>query len=133
MRIFPFFLIACTLSYCNPVFAQQILYTAANAHSHNDYHQQNPFFKAYQEQFGSIEADIHLRSGRLLVGHDSADLTDKRTLENMYLAPLAKFIEENNGFAYKDPGSKLQLLIDIKTDSIATLNALTDLLRKYPA
>ena len=133
MRIFRFFFIACIISFSTQVFAQQILYTAANAHSHNDYHQQNPFFKAYQEQFGSIEADIHLRSGLLLVGHDSADLTEKRTLENMYLAPLAKFVEENSGFAYKDTGRKLQLLIDVKTDSIATLNALTDLLRKYPA
>ena len=106
------------------------MYTTAHAHSHNDYHQQTPFFSAYGEQFGSMEADVFLMYGKLLVGHDSAELTEKRTLENMYLAPLAKFIEENGGFAYKDTGSKLQLLIDIKTDSIATLNALAELLKK---
>lgn len=41
-------------------FAQEKEYTVANAHSHNDYEQPNPFFEAYGEQFGSIEAAIFL-------------------------------------------------------------------------
>ncbi len=124
----------CGLSFWGAVSGQPaVLYTTANAHSHNDYAQQIPFFAAYQEKFGSIEADIHLRHGLLLVGHDSADLTTERTLEKMYLQPLASFIAKNKGTAYKDGGRKLQLLIDIKTDSIKTLDALITLLKKFPS
>ena len=35
-------------------------YSTANAHSHNDYEQKQPFTLAYNELFGSIEADIFL-------------------------------------------------------------------------
>src|SRR4051812_7321262 len=40
--------------------AQQKSYTVANAHSHNDYEQPTPSWTAYNEGFGSIEADIFL-------------------------------------------------------------------------
>lgn len=36
----------------------------------------------------SVEADVHLRRGRLLVGHDGFFLRKRRTLERMYLEPL---------------------------------------------
>ena len=65
--------------------AQVNKYSQANAHSHNDYEQKNPFHEAYNEQFGSIEADVHLVEGKLLVGHDSKDLSQSRTLENLFL------------------------------------------------
>jgi YVTN family beta-propeller protein len=99
-------------------------YTAQNAHSHNDYEQSSPFELAYNERFGSIEADIHLSNGIILVGHDSKDLKNDRTLENLYLNPIN---EHNN------PNRKLQLLIDIKTEPISTINTLIKILEKYPA
>ncbi|MDB5275645.1 MAG: Phosphoesterase family protein [Ferruginibacter sp.] len=114
------------------VFAQPVIYTAANAHSHNDYHQRSPFFQAYAEQFGSIEADIHLRNGSLVVGHDSDKLVLANTLELLYLDPLVKSIAANSGTVYKDINRKLQLLIDIKTQPEPTLKALVELLQKYP-
>ena len=40
--------------------SQAVAYSQANAHSHNDYEQKNPFHEAYNEQFGSIEEDVHL-------------------------------------------------------------------------
>ena len=58
----------------NTTVTGQTVYTSANAHSHNDYLQHTPFYQAFNEQFGSIEADIHLRNGLLLVAHDSADV-----------------------------------------------------------
>jgi YVTN family beta-propeller protein len=100
------------------------IYTTANAHSHNDYEQKQPFTLAYNELFGSIEADIHLKNGILYVGHDAADPLPTRTLEYLYLAPIA---------AYNNASRKLQLLIDIKTEAISTLDALVLLLKKYPA
>ena len=107
------------------VFHQSIgqAYTTQNAHSHNDYEQQTPFHLAYNEGFGSIEADIHLVDDQLLVGHDSKSLVKDRTLESLYLQPI---------LAYNQPNRKLQLLIDIKTDAIKTIDQLVKLLSKYP-
>lgn len=126
-------LLCCFFCFYNTTSWGQSIYTTANAHSHNDYLQHTTFYQAYNEQFGSIEADIHLRNGLLLVAHDSADVTASRSLESMYLLPILKSIERNGGYIYKDSSRKLQLLIDIKTDSIHTLDALVTLLKKYPA
>lgn len=98
-------------------------YTTANAHSHNDYEQRTPFFTAYQSGFGSIETDIHLVNGKLLVGHDNQDLNAEKTLERLYFSPLQDTYDGNR---------KLIILIDIKTDAQPTLDALIQLLKKYP-
>lgn len=100
------------------------VYTPQNAHSHNDYAQEKLFHLAYNEGFGSIEADIHLVNSTLLVGHDTKDLKATNTLENLYLKPLV---------AYNQPDRKLQLLIDIKTDAKTTLDQLVVLLGNYPS
>lgn len=97
--------------------------STANAHSHNDYAQQKPFHLAYNEGFGSIEADIHLVGDQLLVGHDTKDLIKEKTLESLYLQPLK---------AYNQPNRKLQILIDIKTDAIKTIDQLVKTLLNYP-
>ena len=106
---------------CFTVHAQK--FTLANVHSHNDYEQKIPFELAYTNQLGSIEADIHLVNGKILVGHDVKDLLPSRNLENMYLAPL---------LATNTTNRKLQLLIDVKTEAISTLDSLIVLLKKYP-
>jgi YVTN family beta-propeller protein len=108
---------------CLQAVSQPHVYTAAQAHSHNDYEQTSPFLLAFKEQFGSVEADIHLVNGTLLVGHDARDLRPERTLEHLYLIPLR---------ALHDPQRPIQLLIDIKTAAIPTLDALIELLKKYP-
>ena len=100
------------------------VYTPQNAHAHNDYAQQKQFHLAYNEGFGSIEADIHLANNEILVGHDAKDLKIANTLENLYLKPIT---------AYNQSDRKLQLLIDIKTDAKQTLDQLVILLRKYPS
>lgn len=100
------------------------VYTAQNAHSHNDYAQRKVFHLAYNEGFGSIEADIHLFNNEILVGHNTKDLKVSNTLENLYLKSLV---------AYNQPDRKLQLLIDIKTDAKQTLDQLVILLNKYPS
>lgn len=107
-------------------------YTVANTHSHNDYEQATPFWMAWQEQFGSIEADIWLVNGVLLVGHSREEIKSGRTLEEYYVKPLASCIEKNNGHPYADTIRQLNILIDVKADSVAALNALISLLDKYP-
>ena len=130
------FLLVVCLVLCSAVFAQPRVYTTSNAHSHNDYEKPRPFHKAYKHQFGSIEADIFLlkESDDLLVAHHRSDIDKKRrTLDSLYLQPLADCIAKNKGFAYADTSRKLQLLIDIKTEAVPTLNRLITQLRKYPA
>ncbi len=111
---------------------QSIRYTVANAHSHNDYENAFPFTAAYNEKFGSIEADIFLWNDSLIVGHTQNDIQYKRTLQRLYLDPLQEKAKANNGYPYSDSARCLQLLIDIKTEAVPTLDKLIQLLYKYP-
>ncbi|MDR4951403.1 alkaline phosphatase [Chryseobacterium sp. ES2] len=107
-------------------------YNVGNAHSHNDYMQEIPFWQAYYAQFGSIEADVFLVKDKLWVAHTEKELSADRTLENLYLDPISKQIKLNKGYIYSDVNKKLQLLIDIKQDYKTTLAALVSTLKKYP-
>lgn len=107
-------------------------YNVSNAHSHNDYMQEIPFWEAYYANFGSIEADVFLVKDQLWVAHTEKELSPDRTLENLYLDPISKQIKLNKGNIYPDPKKNLQLLIDIKQDYKTSLNALIKALKKYP-
>lgn len=113
--------------------AQPKNYSTANAHSHNDYEQPVPLTTAYNETFGSIEADIFWQNGELLVAHTKEELALHRTLEDLYLKPLKAFVEKNKGFIYADTSRRLQFMIDLKTNGDTTLGTLVELLQKYPA
>jgi alkaline phosphatase len=129
MNIIPFsslFLSCCVST------AQPHTYTVANAHAHNDYENAIPFYMAYGEGFGSIEADIFLENGELIVAHDTKEVLLHRTLQEYYLQPLLAAVRRNNGFPYGDSSRQLQMLIDIKTDAVPTLNALIAALSGYP-
>src|SRR5687768_12660763 len=58
------------------------------AHAHNDYEHTRPLFDALSHGFTSVEADIYLVDGKLLVAHDREDLKAERTLAALYLDPL---------------------------------------------
>lgn len=107
-------------------------YSVSNAHSHNDYEQEIPFWQAYYASFGSIEADVFLVKGKLWVAHTEKELSADRTLENLYLDHISKQIKLNKGNIYPDVNKKLQLLIDVKQDYHTTLDALVKTLKKYP-
>ncbi len=109
------------LAIAGKVNAQPLVYTVSQAHSHNDYEQAVPFWTAYREGFGSIEADVFLKNGVLLVAHKDAELVSSRSLLNLYLTPLVECIIQNKGYPFADSSRSLQMLIDIKSDSIATL------------
>jgi alkaline phosphatase len=110
----------------------QARYTTLNAHSHNDYEQKTPFFLAYNAHFGSIEADIWAVEGELLVAHDRTGITSSRTLDSLYLQPIAKLFRNNGGKAWSDRPGTFQLLIDLKTPTEPTLTLLVNALKKYP-
>ncbi|HEY0680521.1 MAG TPA: phosphatidylinositol-specific phospholipase C/glycerophosphodiester phosphodiesterase family protein [Chitinophagaceae bacterium] len=121
----------CLSSAFSLALGQRIKHSVANAHSHNDYNHAKPFYTAYDSGFGSIEADIFLRNGHLYVAHDFADIDTARTLAALYLEPLREKIVKNNGHVYPDALKKLQLLIDLKTAALPTLDTLISVLRKY--
>jgi hypothetical protein len=112
--------------------AQSVHLTVANTHSHNDYEQLIPFWMAWQEKFGSIEADLWLVDGVVIVAHDRQELQAGRRMEDYYIRPLASCMAKNAGHPYADTSRRLQILIDVKADSVAVLAALIALLDKYP-
>jgi len=106
-------------------------YSTLNAHSHNDYENSAPFRLAYDNHFGSIEADIWEVSGNLFVAHNRADIKLDRTLDSLYLHPVEKVLRLNNGSAWADRAGTFQLLIDIKTEAGPALAILADKLTQY--
>jgi alkaline phosphatase len=119
-------LLFCTL---NPVVAQ---YSTLNAHSHNDYSNDVPFWLAYRNHFGSIEADIWAVNGELFVAHNSADIKPEKTLDILYIQPIVKLFGQNKGKAWAENSSTFQLMIDLKTTTEPTLSLLVEKLGKYP-
>lgn len=111
--------------------AAQKKYTSANAHSHNDYEQASPFSLAYTHRFGSIEADIWLKEGKIYVAHDAKDIQPARTLAALYLEPIQQILQKQKNI-YLDQ-QKMFLLIDIKTEALSTLDALIQELEQYPS
>lgn len=105
-------------------------YSTENAHSHNDYEQNLPFYDAYARHFGSIEADLWAVDGTLYVAHDSSDIASDRTFEKLYLKPLLHRISVNGGQPYKN-GQSLQLLIDLKSPYDKVLPLLEKELKPY--
>ena len=112
-----------------PTLGAQVI-PLANAHAHNDYEHARPLADALEHGFTSVEADIWLVDGQLLVAHDRDKVDTARTLESLYLAPLRKSIQQHGGSVYSTR-SPLTLLIDIKSDSLATYVALDSVLRHY--
>ncbi|WP_030147369.1 MULTISPECIES: phosphatidylinositol-specific phospholipase C/glycerophosphodiester phosphodiesterase family protein [unclassified Streptomyces] len=102
------------------------------AHAHNDYEHPRPLLDALDHRFGSVEADIYLVGDRLLVAHDPEDLDPARTLESLYLDPLAARVRANHGSVYRGYRGSLQLLVDIKTEGASTYLELDRHLRRYP-
>ena len=100
------------------------------AHAHNDYEHARPLAEALECGFGSIEADVHLVGGALLVGHDAKDLKPARTLETLYLAPLRARVREQGGRVYRG-GPTIVLLVDVKTQAEPTYAALDAVLKTY--
>ncbi|HEX6889639.1 MAG TPA: phosphatidylinositol-specific phospholipase C/glycerophosphodiester phosphodiesterase family protein [Chryseolinea sp.] len=102
-----------------------------NAHAHNDYEHDRPLFEAIENGFVSIEADVHLINGKILVAHDHPT-SRSRPLEDLYLRPLDSICRVNGGRIYPQKDVTVMLMIDIKTDGIDTFRALHHLLSKYP-
>jgi len=102
----------------------------ANAHAHNDYEHTRPLLDALDHGFTSIEADVFLVEGQLLVAHNLLDVSKERSLEKLYFQPLQERARANNGRVYKD-GPTITLLVDIKTNGAAAYASLHNLLAQF--
>jgi glycerophosphoryl diester phosphodiesterase len=96
---------------------QQKTFDVSNAHAHNDYLQNAPFYLAYNAGFGSIEADIFPVNGILCVAHSKQEIRPPITLQRLYLEPVLKELTANQS-------RKIKLLIDIKEDHEVCLKLL---------
>lgn len=102
-------------------------------HSHNDYAQSRPLVEALDNGFSSVEADVFLVDGTLLVGHNRKEVTPARNLDAMYLEPLAKRLASNQGHVYAGTKGIFWLLIDVKADGPKVYAALKESLKRFPS
>ena len=100
------------------------------AHSHNDYLNNKPLLSALENSFKSIEVDVFLLRSELYVGHNWLQLRKNKTNEKIYLDHLRKTYKKNKGSIYKN-NIPLYLLVDFKTASGKTYDALLTKLEKY--
>ena len=115
-------------------------------HAHNDYEHKRPLFDALDQGFCSVEADVFLVNGELLVAHNRADVKPERTLQALYLNPLRERFKRFGGHIYPELGSQpalgqplatnaprveFTLLVDIKADGIGVYHKLQSLLPEY--
>ncbi len=101
-----------------------------NAHAHNDYEHPRPLLDALDQGYLSVEADIFLVDGELRVGHSHEELRPGRTLESLYLDPLAARVKRNHGTVYGQPGV-MTLLVECKDDGATMQPAILAHLAKY--
>jgi hypothetical protein len=101
-----------------------------HAHAHNDYEHTRPLFEALENGFCSVEADVFLVDGKLLVGHTRPSLRPERTLESLYLDPLRERAKANGGRIYPG-GPTIFLLVDVKTQAKETCAAVLKVLDGY--
>lgn len=101
-------------------------------HSHNDYLRTRPLQDALEAGFESVEADVHLVDGQLLIGHDHWQLKPERTLESMYLKPLQARVRASASRRVQPHSEHFYLLIDVKSAAEPTYHSIDAVLRKYP-
>ena len=101
-------------------------------HSHNDYARRVPFYQAYAQQVASIEADVFLQDGKLLVGHEVGELSPDMTFEALYVEPVVTLFKRNGGRAWRDSDRHLQLMVELKSETGPTLRAVAEVLGRWP-
>jgi len=121
--VFFFLLIGTGLSAQKP-----ILYCA---HSHNDYVHRHPLFDALSYGYKSIEIDVWLHNGKLIVDHNGMELDTKKDIEELYLQPIADRIKAHHGWVYEGDTTPTIFMVEFKNDGEASYVKLKELIEKY--
>jgi hypothetical protein len=130
MRLFVLTLSITLNLFATAAHAENKLLLLTQAHAHNDYVHARPLFDALDQGFCSVEADIFLRDGKLLVAHSSNQIASGRSLQALYLDPLRARVQKNHGHVYPN-GPEFTLLVDLKEDWRTLYPALHDVLTNY--
>ena len=101
-------------------------------HSHNDYERIAPFWEAYSQHCGSIEADVFWQDEQLLVGHNVEDLTPERNFQSMYVDPIVTTFRQNGGKMWKGSDDALILMVELKSPTEPELSEVIKVLGAYP-
>ena len=101
-----------------------------HAHAHNDYVHKRPLLDALDRGFCSVEADVFLVDGQLLVAHGRSQVKPERTLQALYLDPLRERVKEHGGYVYPG-GPEFTLLIELKANWRTSYPALREILKQY--
>jgi glycerophosphoryl diester phosphodiesterase len=101
-----------------------------HAHAHNDYEHKRPLLDALDHGFCSVEADVHLVDGQLLVAHNRFQVKPGRTLQALYLDPLRERVKQNGGRVYP-AGPEFTLLVELKSDWHTSYPVLRNILKQY--
>lgn len=96
----------------------------ARAHAHNDYEHERPLLDAVSHGFRSVEADVWLVDGALLVAHDRDQVRPERTLQALYFDPLKRLVAAG-------AVDRFTLMIDFKSAGEPTYRALAKVLSEY--
>jgi glycerophosphoryl diester phosphodiesterase len=99
-------------------------------HSHNDYLQDKPLYRALALRFASIEVDVHAFEGSVRVAHHGRQLHRQPTLEELYLQPLQAWLEQFDNSIYNN-GGQLIMMIDLKSKADLLQDLLTRDLLPY--
>lgn len=100
-------------------------------HAHNDYDNVRPLWNALENKINSIEADVVLARGSLIVTHSENETRRKKSLSVLYLDPIIALFEKNIGQISTDKDYKIALMIDIKKDSKEVLQELIRLVEPF--
>jgi hypothetical protein len=111
-------------------------HNGSGPHAHNDYEHDRPLYdNTLDSGFKSVEADVWLIDGELVVSHDDprppTTAQPKGTLESLYLKPLRKRVRANGGNVYAGDRDYFTLIIDIKSEAEPTYRALYRELKKH--
>jgi glycerophosphoryl diester phosphodiesterase len=93
-------------------------------HTHNDYEHDHPLADALAAGAASVEADVFLIGGEVLVAHEQDEAVPGRTFGALYIEPIASRLEA--GWSGDPPRAHLFLLVDLKQPGPALLRAVMD-------
>ena len=114
-----------------PSVAQPVAAPLLNAHSHNDYLRVRPLEDALELGFCSVEADLVVVDGALLVAHEHATAHKARTLESLYLEPLSRRARLHGGRVHPNGPKGFRLLVDLKDEPALTWPLLAPILERF--
>ena len=113
---------------CLGLSAQQILDCG---HSHNDYTHQHPLYDALSYGYKSIEIDVWLHNGKLVVDHNGLKLDSKKDIEELYLQPITERVKAHHGWVYDGDTTPTIFMVEFKNDAEASYVKLKELIEKH--